>query len=179
MQATFLSDGELHDWCDAESLVAGALPGNPLIVANVGISTNSGSRVRVDIQASAGHSCFKDIRCVGNVVYIGYGECLFVARPHKRRIEVHSLDGYFGHLYTAEQLEIAPLPFAVLVASASELLSFSSEGMPQWRTSELGIDGVVVESVQGGVVQGSGEWDPPGGWKSLSISAQTGEKDVA
>ncbi len=179
MQATFLSDDELPDWQFADSLIAGVDPSNVSIVANVGISTESGRRVRVDIQANAGYSCFRDIRCVESVVYIGYGQCLFVIHPHDGRVEVHLLDGYFGHLYNAEELDVAPHSFSVLVVSASELLSFSSGGVLQWRTSELGIDGVVVESVKADVVKGSGEWDPPGGWKAFNVSARTGEKNVA
>lgn len=179
MLATFLTGGEYQIWSQAKSIIVGVSLGLGQVVAHVGISMESGCRVRVDIQADAGYSCFQDVRCLGNVVYIGYGECLFVVQPQDGIAERYSLDGYFGHLYSAEELEAEPPLFSVLVASASELLSFSLAGALQWRTGGLGIDGVTVESVQGGAIRGSGEWDPPGGWEAFCFSALTGAKNVA
>lgn len=64
--------------------------------------------------------------------------------------------------------------FGVLVASASELLSFGHDGALQWRSARLGIDGVIVKSLKDGLIDGSGEWDPPGGWQSFRLCAVTG-----
>lgn len=178
MQAAFLSGNESGDWHDVESLLAGMPSGDTSVVAQVGISMESGSKLQVSVQASAGHSCFQDIRCVHGIVYIGYGQCLFVVHPDERNVQAHLLDGYFGHLYAAEELQMSLQEFAVLVASASELLSFSADGKLQWRANDLGIDGVVVHAVQGGVVTGSGEWAPPGGWRPFRLATSTGESEV-
>lgn len=172
MHATFLSSSEYQTWSEVKCISTGMAPA----VAQVGIAMDNGSRMRVDIQADAGYSCWQDVRCIGNVAYIGYGDCLFVVHPHAGTAQLHSLDGYFGQFHSAEALERAPLMVAVIVASASELLGFSMEGMLQWRTGNLGIDGVRIESVQGDVVRGSGEWDPPGGWSPFCLSLRTGEK---
>ncbi len=179
MHAVFLPDGEGTDWRDIESLSVGTSSSDASVVAQVGISINSGQALRVDVQANVGYSCFRDVRCVAGIVYIGFGECIFVVRPNERSNEAHSLEGYFGHLYTAEELEAPLHEFAVLAASASELLSFSIEGKLLWRTGNLAIDGVVVDAVKSGVVSGSGEWNPPGGWRPFNLSSSTGEQNVA
>ncbi len=177
MQANFLSESECADWQDAVALLAGCALSEVSIIAKVGISTKS-SKFRVDIQANAGYSCFKEIRCVGSIVYIGYGKCVFVIHPSYGKVETYLLDGYFGHIYSAEEHEVSPQLFSVLVTSASELLSFSLNGELQWRASELGVDGVTVRSVIADVVTGSGDWEPPGGWIAFKLSASTGERIV-
>lgn len=179
MHASFLSIEEVKQWSGAEALLAGMPSVDSSIVGYVGITTDDERRLRVDLQANAGYSCFQEVRCVEGSVYIGYGECIIVVNPGSKHVETHFLDGYFGHLYTHEELEILPTTFAALAASASELLSFSAEGRLCWRTANLGIDGVVVHSVQNGIVKGSGEWDPPGGWESFRLSVGTGEKNAA
>lgn len=177
MQANFLSKSEYADWQDAVVLLAGCALSDVSIIAKVGISTKSG-KFRVDIQANVGYSCFKEIRCVEGIVYIGYGKCVFVIHPSYGKVETYLLDGYFGHIYSAEEHEVSPQLFSVLVTSASELLSFSLNGELQWRASELGVDGVTVRSVTADVVTGSGDWDPPGGWIAFKLSASTGERIV-
>lgn len=178
MQANFLSKSEYAEWQDAVAIVAGCALSDVSIVAKIGITTKSGLKFRVDIQANAGYSCFKEIRCVGGIVYIGYGKCIFVIHANDGRVETHLLDGYFGHIYGAAEYEVTTQLFSVLVTSASELLSFSLNGDLQWRASELGVDGVTVRSVTADVVTGSGDWEPPGGWIAFKLSASTGEKIV-
>ena len=100
MKASFLSGEVVKQWSDAEVLLAGMSSGDPSIVGHVGINIDDERRVRVDLQASAGHSCFQEVCCVEGFIYIGYGECVFVVDPGRKHVETHSLDGYFGHLYT-------------------------------------------------------------------------------
>jgi hypothetical protein len=179
MHAAFLPDSELDQWHDVEVLPIGMPSGDRSVAAQVGVTKDSGSRLRVDIQASAGYSCFQEVRCFKGIAYIGFGQCVFVVHPENRVYEAYPLDGYFGHLCTAEELEAPSQAFAVLAGSASELLSFSVNGKLCWRTGNLGIDGVIVLAVRDGVVHGSGEWDPPGGWRPFRLAVDTGEKDAA
>jgi hypothetical protein len=153
----------------------GTVMRNPIVAAQIGITMESGSRLRVDVHDRDG-TCFKEVRCSGGIAYIGYGSNLFVVHTGTRSCDTHGLDGYFGHLYTAEELGATSGAFAVLAASASELLSFAPDGLLYWRTSRLGIDGVVVQSVLDGLVHGSGEWDPPGGWRPFCLDVDSGRR---
>jgi hypothetical protein len=76
------------------------------------------------------------------------------------------LDDYFGHLY--------PLDHCLLIASGQRLFCVATDGIVKWSSRELGIDGVVVSRVGDGIIDGEGEWDPPGGWKPFRISLDTG-----
>ncbi|MGH2638255.1 MAG: hypothetical protein ACRDF4_03065 [Rhabdochlamydiaceae bacterium] len=99
-------------------------------------------------------------------VVIGFADAVhFVTFDTKQR---HSspLRGYFGHLYTTEEF--------LFVASASDLLCFDTEVRLQWRAQDLGIDGVVIKSVENDMVYGEGEWDPPSGWRPFTVSLRSG-----
>jgi hypothetical protein len=38
----------------------------------------------------------------------------------------------------------------------------------------MGVDGVIARNVAGGVIEGEGEWDPPGGWEPFRILLSSG-----
>jgi hypothetical protein len=48
------------------------------------------------------------------------------------------------------------------------------EASLQWRAENHGMDGVVIERVENGVIRGAGEWDRPGGWRPFTISLRSG-----
>lgn len=62
----------------------------------------------------------------------------------------------------------------LIVVSGTGLVRIDPQGDVRWRNHGLGIDGVVLESVTPTTIKGSGEWDPPGGWRTFQISARTG-----
>lgn len=43
------------------------------------------------------------------------------------------------------------------------------------NNDDLGLEGVIVNSVEDGIVRGEGEWDPPGGWRPFSLRLDTGQ----
>jgi hypothetical protein len=175
MQATFITTEDVSAWRDAHRVVLGAPPG-PVAraVASVGIIQADEARWRIDLFESVGHSCFQDVRSIGDLVYIGYGQQVAVFAPKTGNVASHSLDGYFGHLFTASDIESSDLGSSVLVASASELLRFDAAGELLWRHTGLGIDGVVVRRVQDGEIFGDAEWDPPGGWEPFRLNLLSG-----
>jgi len=63
----------------------------------------------------------------------------------------------------------------LLIATASQILCFGPNGEMKWASAQLGIDGVLIEDLKNGVISGTGEWDPPGGWKPFRISIETGQ----
>ncbi len=169
VRAAFLTDAEQPDWQGVPTLRAGDACCAVSSAAQIGITQEDGSKIRVDIDYLGEVACFRDIRCVGSVVYIGYGEFLFVVFPEDDRIETFRLDGYLGHLYDADEIGASPTRFSVLATSATELLVFSASGNLLWRKGALGVDGVVVERVEAGFILGSGDWNPPGDWRPFRI----------
>lgn len=144
------------------------------VATSVVIFDNEGIRTRVNVLSSAGTSCFRDARCVGSLVFIGFGQYVFIFDVKAGAVVSHRLDGYFGHIYDRDDFENLPTKFSVLVTSASEALAFSRTGELLWVRKNLGIDGVLLHSADLRQFDGEGEWDPPGGWRKFSLSADSG-----
>lgn len=146
------------------------------VMACVSITGNDALVTQVNILKSAGDSCFRSVRTVHGVVYIGFGRFVFVVDVDRKVIRRHELDGYFGHLYDAGDLGHLDGNIAVLAASASELLAFDRTGNLLWKQPGLGIDGVVLHRAGPERIDGEGEWDPPGGWRPFTLRAESGER---
>jgi hypothetical protein len=103
-------------------------------------------------------------------VFVGYGERVYVIDPAERTGYDLSLGtgfSYFGAFYAT--------PDYLLAASGESLLRLAPDGSVLWTAPGLGLDGVVVHSVEGGIIHGSGEWDPPGGWRPFAVRLDSGE----
>ena len=176
MQAYFLTPSDFDEWRQVphfavgQASVTGAEP-----ELSLGITAGGTPAWRIDLHRGLGNSCFQDVRCVGSSVYIGYGQHVIAFESEHERVSLHPLDGYFGHLYVAADLDTSESAFGLLAASASELLCFDDHGRLQWRRSGLGIDGVLVDSIGQGMVLGRGEWDPPGGWRPYRLQLNSGQ----
>jgi len=85
----------------------------------------------------------------------------------KRIAQTIRCDGYFGHFYVVGD--------RLLVATATELICFGEDADLIWKRSNLAIDGVIVDGIGDGVIEGQGEWDPPGGWRTFRLLLSTGE----
>lgn len=101
-------------------------------------------------------------------VVLGWNDHVHFVDPLTRDVIAIQCDGYFAHLYPGDG--------RLLIADASRLICINERGEKLWESGRLGIDGVVVDAVQNGVIEGQGEWDPPGGWKSFQLSLATGER---
>ena len=171
MNAFFLRDDQT-DWDDV-ALISGSV-GVP--VTRVGIQIGANQRVRFDVPSDAGQSAFQDVRCVDATVFVGFGESLFVIRPLERTWDRIQLEDYFGSLYTPEDFGLPASSFGVLVATGSALFSLTNTGTPIWCARDLAVDGVQVLDVRDGLIFGSAELDPPGGWQPFVLSLITGER---
>lgn len=173
MRAEFITpaeDGAYNDFLIADGDGSGSG-----VVASVGITDGDALLTRVDIVGSAGYSCFQGLCAKNGLVYIGFGQYVFVVDVKLNRIWRYLLHGYFGHLYDSSDFENLDGRFSVFATSASEVLAFSRTGDLLWKQSPLGIDGVIIQSVSAGRLDGEGEWDPPGGWRPFSLNKESGK----
>jgi hypothetical protein len=155
-------------WTNVAAIKLGAVPrglGTPDLY--VLIEENGTPKLRVDLYAGSDQCYhFNEVAVWQKVVVIGFGHNVYCVEPETRDAAVHQLGSYFGKLYSGEHY--------LLVASAERLYRLNREGSLQWTTQPLGIDGVVVNSVENGIVEGEGEWDPPGGWKTYRVHLVSG-----
>lgn len=173
MKAEFLSPHDPYLEFDQVLAAAGEISDSE-VVASVAVIVDSAPLARVDILASAGESCFRDVRSIDSMIYIGYGRFVFVVDVHLGYVRRFSLSGYFGHLYDSRDLDHLDRQISVLAASASEVLAFDRTGGLIWKQHDLGIHGVVLHRATPGTIDGEGEWDPPGGWQPFSLRSDTG-----
>lgn len=111
---------------------------------------------------------FKQAIQLDEVLGVGKGSYFYlydtIAAVSRLRLPMR---GYFGHCYVWNDL--------FFVTDATGLYCLSRSGIQLWHNDQLAIDGVVVESFDGDIIKGSGEWDPPGGWRPFLLNSQTGE----
>ena len=124
--------------------------------------------LRVDLYKSSDESfTFDDALLWSHFLVIGWGHGAYLVDLRSRQVLTTPLGSYFCHLYpTSERL---------LVASGERLFCIASDGNTLWCSDVIGIDGVIVDRVDDGVIRGQGEWNPPGGWQPFSLSLKTGE----
>jgi hypothetical protein len=137
----------------------------------VTISDDDRPLLRVDLygDSSSETFTFQDALVWCGRVFVGFGHKVYVIDPKLQtgsEIVLGPICGYFGHFYAAQDY--------LLVASGDSLLRLAPDGKVLWSTSNLGIDGVVVNSVKHGLIEGEGEWDPPGGWKPFLVRLDSG-----
>lgn len=124
---------------------------------------------RIDLYVRAECAVFSEIVIWESQLVLGFGERVHFIDLGTLNNYSYVLDGYFGHLYQKGD--------AILVASAMSLYCFNKNAQQIWYTPHLGIDGVIVKTVEKGVIHGEGEWDPPSvEWAPFQLSLLTGEK---
>ena len=130
--------------------------------------------LRVDVYGDGDEETFtfQDAIVWRNRAFVGFGHRVYVIDPKKKAgseilLGLGSGCGYFGAFYATQDY--------LLVASGESLLRLSPDGEVLWRAPDLGLDGVVVTSVENGTIQGEGEWDPPGGWRHFAARLDSGE----
>ncbi len=124
--------------------------------------------LRVDAYSSSDESfAFTEAIVWHDFLVIGWGDHVYLIHVDSRSVIKCHLASYFGHLY--------PYDNYLLVASADRIWRIAPDASIAWRSDVLGIDGVIVNDVDGGIIDGSGEWDPPGGWQSFQIRLDSGQ----
>ncbi len=112
---------------------------------------------------------FKQSEVVDTMLIVGYGNRFSIFGLKKKEIKVQlSFDGYFGS-FKVDHGEI-------FITTDAEIINLNLQGIKNWETNHLGIDGVIISQITETEIIGSGEWDPPSGWKSFVLDRKTGKK---
>jgi len=133
------------------------------------ISEDDRPLLRVDLYAD----CSGPFQAVvwSEHVFVGVERLVYVIDPKRAFASEIFLDsdawGYFGHFYPDHEY--------LLVASATALLRLAPDGNVLWNRSDLGLDGVVVNSVEDGLIKGEGCWDLDEEWKPFLLRLDSGE----
>lgn len=111
---------------------------------------------------------FKQAAIVDNLLLVGHeGQFYLYDLTAQQHISTLNMRGYFGHFYIYQD--------HFYLADSSGLLCLNKNGHVLWRTSGLGIDGVIVQEFTDEKIFGSGECDPPGGWQDFILDLKTGK----
>ncbi len=131
------------------------------------VEENDGTCRTFEIRYDINCSPFKQAAVTGHMLAVGFEDYfyLFDTQAGKTVAEVY-MDGYFGHFYEDGNL--------FYVADAGSLYCINYNGNIVWRNTNLGIDGVIVENIEEDKIYGSGELDPPGGWRGFVLYKHTG-----
>jgi hypothetical protein len=139
-------------------------------VATLIIRQDKKSILVVNVEGTSDDYFFREEALIWkNFAVVGVGEQITLINLLDRSAKTIRFDGivgYFGYLYTIDT--------ALLAASASDLYCFGIDGELRWTRKNLGIDGVIVNQIENGVIEGEGEFDPPGGWRPFRVSLETG-----
>ena len=112
-------------------------------------------------------SPFKQALKVDNLLAVGHEEYfyLFNLTTNKNLLRL-KMEGYFGHLYYDAD--------SFYIADAGGLYCIDKKAFIRWHNNSLAIDGVIINEFTENKIVGSGEWDPPGGWRDFILDRQTG-----
>jgi|tagenome__1003787_1003787.scaffolds.fasta_scaffold20721939_2 hypothetical protein len=135
----------------------------------VTVSRDGDPFLRVDIYADSGSSAFEEAIVWRENVVVGFGYDVHLIGLSDHAHRSIPLEWYFGHLYPSER--------NLFVTSAQRVFCIGPDQRVLWRSEIVGIDGVVLDEIDGPIVRGRGEWDPPGGWRPFALLASSGAPD--
>ncbi len=153
---------------EAAILISGETSANMAGLEYVIESNEEGDQRVFKIHYSFHCSPFKEIRRIGDLLFVGHESHLYVFDVVKEEnVLSMEMDGYFEGLYLHEDL--------VYVTGCHDLFCLNVRGEVLWKRDQLGIDGVIIDRFEGDLLWGSGEWDPPGGWRTFRCDRRSGE----
>jgi hypothetical protein len=123
---------------------------------------------RLDIYGDPGSESYfrsEALTWYDNVI-VGFGSHVYIISATTwGRVDI-DLPSYFQALQVT--------PDYALAVFGSGILRFDGRGTIVWENDELALDGIEIDRIQGDEISGSGEWDPPGGWRPFTISLTDG-----
>jgi hypothetical protein len=113
-------------------------------------------------------SPFKQAVLIDSILGVGHEDHFYLFDlKANANIKTVKFAGYFGHIYLDNSL--------FYIADANGLYCLNIKGDEIWKNTNLGIDGVIVETFEDETILGAGEWDPPNGWRDFKLNKLTGE----
>jgi hypothetical protein len=121
-----------------------------------------------DEQAKA----FSDVQFWRDLLLVGYGSAIYVVRLADRTHTLSPAGGYFGSFEVGDN--------HCLVATDSEIIRLSPQGLVMWRQGGLAADGIIINWVRNGRIEACGQWDPPdAAWTEFVLDLETGGRHGA
>jgi len=123
---------------------------------------------RLDIYGDPGSESYFQSEALtwqDNIV-VGFGWHVYIVSSTTLGCVDIDLPSYFQTLQVT--------PDYALAVFGSGILRFDRRGTVIWENAALAIDGIRIDRIQGDEISGSGEWDPPGGWRPFAISLADG-----
>ena len=118
--------------------------------------------LRVDLYSDSDEAhVFEALLLWEGCLAIGFGEHAFVVDLDARRASGLPLGGYFCGFHLAGA--------SALIASAEHVRRYDARVGLRWCSPPVAVDGVVIDAVVDNLVRGSGECDPPGGWRPFVL----------
>jgi hypothetical protein len=152
-QIVIISGKESVKWSNVEYLV---------------LKDNDRIKKAFQIRFESHYSPFKDAIMWNNLLAVGHQGLFYLYDLlENTRLLLFQLDGYFGHLYFNENL--------FYVTGSGSIYCIDERGNLIWQSPSLGADGILIERFNGNRIHGSGECDPPGGWKDFVLDITTGK----
>ncbi|HEY6160301.1 MAG TPA: hypothetical protein VI112_03735 [Bacteroidia bacterium] len=112
-------------------------------------------------------SPFKQAEMMGEYLLAGHEEHFYFFNTSRGELVFkQNMNGYFGRFYSDNEF--------LYIADASGLHCITRNGKMSWQNNSLGVDGVVINQISDDSIYGSGEWDPPGGWKDFVLDKKSG-----
>lgn len=131
------------------------------------VNQNDDARNLFEIKYDCHCSPFKQTMIIDKILAVGFEEYFYLFDTAiQSNILKLKMEGYFGHLYFNEDL--------FYVADSAGIYCINKNASIIWQNNNLGIDGVIINEFTDNNIFGSGEWDPPGGWRDFILDKQTG-----
>lgn len=112
------------------------------------------------------NAAFEECLLWKSALWVGYGERVYRIDLHWPEITEVPAPFYFGSFY--------PLEDTLLVCSGTHLLCLDARGQLMWTSPELAADGILINELCDGVIEGQAECDPPDGWVPFRVELASG-----
>ncbi|HEU4557892.1 MAG TPA: hypothetical protein VFS20_08590 [Longimicrobium sp.] len=128
----------------------------------------NGERLQVDLYGGPEpDTCFAtEVIEWGRWVAAGFGSRVYLVDPDTRDAREFRLPFYFDRFVAGEH--------RLLAVSGAGITRIDPDGRVEWENPSVAVDGVNIHDVEDGIISGSAEQDPPGGWQPFRVDLATG-----
>jgi hypothetical protein len=155
-------------WASVTSLDVGGRPARQTAPDRIVTVADAGAPIlRVDVwidYPAALHA--QDAIIWHGTLCIGFGDDVHLVSLTDRSVVTIPLHGYFDGLHPSDEF--------LLIASQDRVFRIAPDRALTWTSDFVAVDGVIISDIEPDRITGSGEWDPPGGWRDFVLDTTTG-----